>query len=278
MGCADTREKAFSDGRELADRVSWTPLVGSVSSTVIVVPCYNEQHRLVPASLDRLLDAPRVRLLLVDDGSTDGTASLLRELSAGAPTRVETLVLAVNGGKGEAIRTGLRHALERGADVVGYVDADFSTPPEEVLRLVAMLDVLPASVVLGSRVRLLGRDIRRRPGRHYLGRVFATVASVALGIPVYDTQCGAKLLRRTPALEAALEAPFSSRWAFDVELIGRLLRPTGGVHGLSLEDFVEVPLERWYDVKGSKLTIGQMARAGLDLTRIAIHLRRANRS
>ena len=79
-------------------------------------------------------------------------------------------------------------------------------------------------VVIGSRVGLLGHDIDRSLRRHYLGRIFATVSSAVLDLPVYDTQCGAKAFRVTPALRAALADPFTSRWAFDVELLGRLRR------------------------------------------------------
>ena len=78
-------------------------------------------------------------------------------------------------------------------------------------------------VILASRVSLLGRRIVRSTRRHYLGRIFATLASRILRVAVYDTQCGAKLFRCAPALAAALRDPFLSRWVFDVELLGRLL-------------------------------------------------------
>lgn len=244
--------------------------MGAVPTTVLTIPCFNERHRLDLAQVAVLLNSVDVRLVLVDDGSTDGTRELLDAAAAVHPGRIEVLAQPENRGKAEAVRAGLAHGLAAGADAVGYIDADFSTPPEEMLRLVALLDERKVSVVLGSRVRLLGRDIARRPVRHYLGRVFATVASGALGLAVYDTQCGAKVLRRSPALEAALERPFTSRWAFDVELIARLLRPEGGAAGLVEADFLEAPLSAWRDVKGSKLTPTHMVRAGGDLLRIAL--------
>jgi hypothetical protein len=127
---------------------------------------------------------------------------------------------------------------------------------------------------MGARVRLLGNNIRRRPIRHYLGRAFATLASLALRLPVYDTQCGAKFFRRTKALEAALATPFVSRWGFDVELIGRLLCSQPGIPSLTEDRFTEVPLRRWEDVKGSKLRLRDVFRMGIDLGRIWLELRR----
>ena len=78
---------------------------------------------------------------------------------------------------------------------------------------------------------MMGTDIRRSAVRHYTGRLFATAGSLVLGVPVYDTQCGAKAFRVTDALRAALAEPFVSRWAFDVEVLGRLLRSTDGRGG-----------------------------------------------
>lgn len=232
--------------------------------TVWVIPCYNEEARLAEAPLRALCAAPGARVLLVDDGSTDGTAALLERYVAALDGRATALGLAENGGKAEAVRRGLAAALEAGAARVGYLDADFSTPPDEALRLCGALDRPGCEVALGSRVRRLGAEVDRSAVRHVLGRLFATVASVALDLPVYDTQCGAKLFRATPALAEAIARPFRSRWAFDVELLGRLLDA-----GVPAAAFAEVPLGRWVDVGGSKLKAASMLKAGLDLAEIA---------
>lgn len=243
------------------------------ASTVVVIPCFNEEKRLDPRAVEALLEEALVRVILVDDGSRDGTADLLRRIESAHPGRVRALILPRNGGKGEAVRQGMRAALDDGAWSVGYTDADFATPPEEFLRLRQELLAQGAAVVLGSRVRRLGSTIERRPARHYLGRIFATAASLSLRVGVYDTQCGAKLFRDRPALRAALEAPFASRWAFDVELLSRLLRPREGVPPVRADEMIEVPLRAWRDVAGSKLRGINMLRAGTDLARIAWRIR-----
>jgi hypothetical protein len=126
---------------------------------------------------------------------------------------------------------------------------------------------------MGSRVQLLGRAIERKHVRHYLGRVFATCASLSLGLPVYDTQCGAKLFRHTEALARALEQPFTSRWVFDVELLARLVRPGPGIAGITEDRIREEPLLSWTDVPGSKLRPAAALRSGLELLRIGVKLR-----
>ena len=93
-----------------------------------------------------------------------------------------------------------------------------------------------------------------------------------LAVRVYDTQCGAKIFRRSAALEAAVGEPFRSRWAFDVELIGRLLAGAPNVPPLGADSFVEVPLAVWRDVPGSKLRPAAMAGALKDLALIASDL------
>jgi glycosyltransferase involved in cell wall biosynthesis len=233
-----------------------------------VIPCFNEPRRLDHAGLAELLADPELDLVLVDDGSTDETANVLHALAAREPLRTSVLSLAENQGKAEAVRRGLLHALDAAPAIVGYADADLATPPRELLRLCALLRESSAEAVLGSRVALLGRDVDRSPARHYLGRVFATAASLALGTHVYDTQCGAKLFRASRALRAALSEPFRSRWAFDVELLGRLLAGSPGVPPLPASALIEEPLREWRDVAGSKLGAGQMLRTVTDLARI----------
>jgi dolichyl-phosphate beta-glucosyltransferase len=239
---------------------------GGGRRVTLVVPCYNEEARLDDAAMLSFVDAPAgAGLLFVDDGSGDGTAARLRALAAARPGSIDVLALPRNGGKAAAVREGLLHALAGGAELVGYFDADLSTPVPELLRLLAVAEARGASAVMGARVALLGSDIRRSAARHYLGRVFASLASLLLRARVYDTQCGAKIFRRSPALAAALASPFRSRWAFDVELLGRLLVGAPGVAPVPPAAFVEVPLAVWRDVPGSKLRPAAMAGALKDL-------------
>ena len=231
------------------------------SKVAIVVPCYNEADRLRVAALGELADAARCHVVVVDDGSTDATATMLAD-AAEVDTRVHVVHRFRNRGKGEAVRQGLLWAVAGGYDVVGYCDADFATPANELARLVEACHAGNV-VVLGSRVGLLGHRIDRSLPRHYSGRVFGTFSSIILGFQVYDTQCGAKVFRVGPALRAAIDRPFASRWAFDVELLGRLAHQHG-----SVADFLEVPLLEWHDVAGSKLSLGASLRATADLFRI----------
>lgn len=238
----------------------------------LTVPCYQEAQRFDPDGFAELAALPDVTLVLVDDGSTDDTARCLRSFATRPDVDAELLVFPRNRGKAEAVRDGLRHALSAGAEVVGYVDADLATPPAEVGRLLETFDSTGCAVLLGSRVKVLGATIERSVLRHYTGRVFASWFSLVLQAPVYDTQCGAKLFRRTPALEAALDEPFLTRWCFDVELLGRLLIGTPEVAGLPLAEIRELPLREWRDVRGSKLRLLDAPRATWEALRIALDL------
>lgn len=236
------------------------------TAVAVVIPCYNEERRVDRQALLELAAEPGVHLFLVNDGSTDDTQRVLEALQGAAPERITVIALASNRGKAEAVRTGMRAAIAAGADVVGYLDADMSTPQSEATRLIELLCASDSDVLIGARVALMGREIERKIARHYLGRLFATAASLVLRLRVYDTQCGAKFFRRTEALTAALAEPFQSRWVFDVELLARL---TSGPHAIDPERIREEPLRVWRDVGGSKLRPAHMAGAAVDLGRIA---------
>lgn len=241
-----------------------------LTECTLVVPCHNEAERL---DVDAYLacasdDGPR--FLFVDDGSKDDTFAVLEGMRRQRPGQVQVLRLEQNQGKAEAVRRGMILAIEGGARLVGFWDADLATPLE---ALAPMTEILEADdrvdIVLGSRVRLLGRAVERRWQRHVAGRLFATLASWTLSVPVYDTQCGAKLFRVNSRTEATLVEPFHSRWVFDVEILARYVAELG----FSAEDLggriVELPLERWHDVDGSKVRPRDFVTAAADLGWIA---------
>jgi dolichyl-phosphate beta-glucosyltransferase len=237
----------------------------------IVVPCYDEAERLPVDRFRQFIDTqPGYRFLFVDDGSRDGTAALLRSLCAERPDRFDMRQLDRNRGKAEAVRCGFMATFETGADFIGFWDADLATP----------LDVLPAflsefdrqrqlEMVFGSRVKMLGRDVQRTVPRHYFGRLLATAASIVLGLPIYDTQCGAKLFRVTDTLHAIFKEPFRTSWVFDVELIARFMqlrerseiKEVGGV-------IYELALPQWHHIEGSKIKLHDSVGALIDLLRI----------
>ncbi len=124
-------------------------------TTSIVIPCFNEAKRLSPAEIETLLTTD-LRLYLVDDGSTDGTLQMLQGMRFKAPDRVTVVSLPGNAGKGEAVRQGMSAAIEDGAGIVGYLDADFATPAEEMLRLIGLFPDLDVRVLLASRWSRLG--------------------------------------------------------------------------------------------------------------------------
>jgi dolichyl-phosphate beta-glucosyltransferase len=238
--------------------------------TYVVAPCYNEELRLPRDAYREFFKDPvnkDIHLTFVNDGSKDNTLRLITDIAQEFPSSITVLDLVVNRGKAEAVRQGMVHVIRdqnlTHDDVIGFWDSDLATPLETIPRFVALFDKRPRlEMVFGARVALLGREIHRQPDRHYLGRIFATLASFVLNLAIYDTQCGAKLFRATPDFRAALAAPFSTGWIFDVELLARLIsrrRAADGGAGTGtarppIEQVVyEYPLEKWTDIAGSKL-------------------------
>jgi dolichyl-phosphate beta-glucosyltransferase len=240
--------------------------------TIVVVPCYNEARRIDAPAFDGFLDdCKNVSLIFVDDGSTDDTPLVMERLRQRHPKQVCTLRLGENVGKAEAVRRGVQIALRRRPTFVGYWDADLATPLEAIPQFCDVLHVRPdVSLVMGSRVALLGRQIRRSGSRHLLGRAFATAASLVLNLPVYDTQCGAKLFRVTSEVAELFSQPFGSRWIFDVEILARWIANTANPTDATTpyESIYEYPLERWQDVAGSRLKSRDFFVAAIDLAAI----------
>lgn len=241
------------------------------SDCLIVVPCYNEGDRLQSICfLDFLRQVEGISFLFVNDGSQDNTLSVLERMQDACQDRIHILDMKQNSGKAEAVRAGMLTAIHlNGVAYVGFWDADLATPLNAILEFRATLeDDERLQMVFGSRVRLLGREVSRRLIRHYLGRAFASVASIALRLPIYDTQCGAKLFRATPELATVLNDVFLSRWVFDVELLARFIALEQGSSSYLHQSIYEFPLKRWTDVAGSKVRPGDFLKALVDILRI----------
>lgn len=219
---------------------------------LLVIPCYQESQRL-PVFLKDLcktLESNRdVSILVVDDGSGPEEEQRMRVLldqtRTVCPFLREPLFLKENLGKGGAIYRGWQ---ERGqAKWLAFVDADGSCPAREVQRIIELSHTAPDDVggLFASRVKILGRSIDRQLHRHLIGRVYATLVSECLDIPVYDSQCGLKLVRHRDfeRVESVLEI---KDFGFDVELLAALHDS-----GVKIE---EVPID-WHETPGSKLRL-----------------------
>jgi dolichyl-phosphate beta-glucosyltransferase len=245
------------------------------SSLGIVLPAFNEEARLGPA-LDELFEylcsAPsgqlpeRANILVVDDGSTDGTAALVRSRPEFAADGVDSfgrdcprlsLMTVPHGGKGSAVRAGM---LAAEGDVLVFADADMATPPDQLARLVRALD--GADVALGSRIQPDGSDMRATQPRfrRLVGRLFRFAAQVWVTGPVKDTQCGFKGFRAAAARDLFGRLRITSI-VFDVDLI-YLARRRG--YRMAIVPIV------WADRRGSRMRArpGLALRVVWDLVRI----------
>lgn len=242
----------------------------------VVIPCYNESRRLDVAAFEEFIDrTPDVELLFVDDGSTDDTAAVLRDLCAVSPSRVRAISLPTNCGKAEAVRRGVLKADRSGAEFIGFWDADLATPLEAIPQFCDLLDRRrDVQIVWGTRLPLMGREIERRPIRRLLGRVFSTSSSLAVGLPIRDALCGAKMFRSGPLLQTLFGKPFESRWIFDVEILARLKSVLPQMPDISVESVMfELPLDEWHEVAGSRLRPRDFLRAGVELTGLFLRTR-----
>ncbi len=237
-------------------------------SIVLIIPCYNEEKRLPVNEFKKFIDTHNtISFLFVDDGSTDKTANVIENLVSYSPN-FSFFQCKKNLGKAGAIRKGvLSIGNTNKYEYIGYFDADLATPLSEIDYLLSEInkrDPKPL-FVMGARIARMGAFIKRKAYRHYLGRVFATFVSIILNLPVYDTQCGAKLIHHSIVFKL-FEKPLLTKWLFDVELIGRMELLLGIKQ--TQKTILEVPLNKWQEVEGSKLKITDFMKAPWELYKI----------
>lgn len=234
----------------------------------LVIPCFNEANRLPAKEFVTFVRAnPWMGLCFVNDGSTDDTIGVLKQIEAAASDRVDVIDYPANQGKAEAVRQGVRHALAHHTpDFVGYFDADLATPLDQVAYLLgASGDPPKHALIFGSRVQRKDADIERKLVRQLLGRVFSKTAAITLNLGFHDTQCGAKLFSAELASEVFSE-PFISPWLFDLELFARTRALLG--ERTFASSVLEVPLQKWEEKGTSRIRKSDLVQVPRDLFRI----------
>ena len=236
----------------------------------IIVPCYNEADRLdTNKFIDYLSKNTHLHFLFIDDGSTDNTNLIIKQIILKFNSLASLLINETNKGKAESVRLGVIESYKMNPDFIGFLDADLAAPIGEIDNLLKIIKKdKTKEVVFASRIQLIGSEIKRNYFRHFFGRVFATVVSNILNLPVYDTQCGAKIFSRKICDDIFYEQ-FISPWLFDVELFARLLN----VYGIerTIQMSYEHPVSKWVDIDGSKLKPIYFLKAPFELLKIVRH-------
>ena len=239
-------------------------IIDSLTSISVVIPAYDEARRL-PSSLEAVLgylnagEWSSTEVLVVDDGSTDGTAAVAKEFCETHPG-IRLLRNPGNRGKGYSVRHGM---LEAKGDWVLFTDADLSAPIEELDKLLRAARDQHAGVVIGSRAldrSLIG--VHQSVFREYAGRIFNLMMRLLTGLPFWDTQCGFKLFSARAAREVFRRQRLDG-FGFDVEAL--FIARKRGFRA------VEVPV-RWNHVEGTKVSMfRESVNMFLDLVRVRLN-------
>jgi dolichol-phosphate mannosyltransferase len=186
--------------------------------TLVVIPTYNEAESIVGLIEQVLAVHQHVDVLVVDDGSPDGTAGLVEKAATTEP-RLHLPERSTKEGLGAAYRAGFRWGLERGYDALVEMDADFSHPPD---RLPALLEALgQADVSIGSRYVPGGRTAGWSPVRKAISKLGNSYVRAVIGLPVHDATAGYRAFRSTVLRALAVESSESNGYCFQIEMAHR---------------------------------------------------------
>ncbi len=227
--------------------------IEGLGRVVVVIPTYNEADNLAWI-VGRLRAAqPAIDVLVVDDGSPDGTGAIADELAAGDPA-VHVVHRSAKAGLGAAYLHGFRVALEAGYDVIGEMDADGSHQPEQLTGLIDALRA-GADLVIGSRWVPGGAVVNWPLRRELLSRGGNLYVRLLLGVKVRDATAGYRLFRRTTLEKIDLESVESTGYVFQTDMVARTLAA-----GLTVR---EVPIEFVERVRGDSKMSGAVATESL---------------
>jgi glycosyltransferase involved in cell wall biosynthesis len=215
----------------------------------IVIPYYNEEQRFpLSAFMGQILYYPEISFILVDDGSTDSLTFRIRDLVD--QLKIENLSILEfpkNLGKGSALRAGMKKGLQNNSKVIAFLDADFSTSLEELIRLVEILENSQASAVIGSRISNDSNVIKSEFYRLFFGKIFSAFARRYFQLDLRDTQCGAKAFKVSQTLKETLDRDVIDPWLYDLQLLVPIIK-SGGI-------ILEVELNYWANQDNSKFNL-----------------------
>ncbi len=234
------------------------------NGVAVVIPCYNEAERLMSEEFERFaLENLGYHLCFVNDGSTDNTLEILKQISKGNEGNISVYNCERNGGKAEAVRQGMLHmAKDAQYDYIGYLDADLSTDFSDFDELVRTLEDSQFQIVSGSRISRMGADITKESARKIISKSINLIIQRILGMPFKDTQCGAKVMKRE-LVGKMFDKTFVTKWLFDVEIFIRMRKLFGRKQAIA--SICEQPLNRWIHADGSKLSYRDSIRIVLQL-------------
>jgi glycosyltransferase involved in cell wall biosynthesis len=232
----------------------------------IIVPCYNEELRFdlnYFKSLNKKLLKYGVELVFVNDGSTDGTLDILKQVSF----KPRILNLKKNVGKAEAIRKAMIQEIKINNKILfGYLDSDAAFDSNDISTFVnnfiSNKKLQNYKILSAARVKLAGISIKRKTYRHVIGRLISTILNLGFENKVYDPQSGFKLFRRSNELIEAFAQPFATRWFIDMEIMNHYKYHENSI--------IEMPVSSWVDTPGSKIVIKEYFRIFFELTKIKL--------
>ena len=235
----------------------------------IVLPIYNERNRLTIQLFTEMVTGipTNVFIQVVDDGSTDGFGIELAE-TLNDVSNISIIRTNINIGKAAALVLGFKNIITNqvGVKYLGFLDADFSAPMEDILNLFELADSFDIDILCGTRIPMDGNIIETSLIRRYAGITFTKISSRILGLHLQDSQCGCKVFKNSAIFRNMLEVPPVNQWLFDLQAI--LLMKNYS------KDIVlqEKPLNTWIHKKGSKIKISHLFGMTLGLLKLRKYL------
>lgn len=253
---------------EVENVTSKTDVIIQERCVGVVIPCYNEEERLMSAAFIDYIDKNSgYHLCFVNDGSKDRTLEVLKGLQKGRKDFVTIYDCEKNGGKAEAVRLGMLHmAKKQDLDYIGFLDADLSTDLADFDDLVKTIEYSEFKIVSGSRISRMGANITKESARKIISLTINFIIRKILKMDFKDTQCGAKIFHKD-VINIAFSEKFVTQWIFDVEIFKRMSQHFGLKQAKTM--LCEQPLKRWIHADGSKLSMKDSVKIVGQLGKIA---------